>query len=205
MRKKNITFNSVAASLIAFFICTSAATAGDQAKAVLNAIDPKSMNELLEVSRRQPDAALTNIMPVGANKFRFLFVWPASNPVMTYERVGRSFAERFSIFSDQLKLLAMGYCLPSKTMFFGTATYGAEELNVAYRDIEVRYKFGWQPPCPGHYIAASELEQAAKPVRPAIGYGTGAPQPPPATPQGQGPTPDGLTPFLQEPPVPPSQ
>jgi hypothetical protein len=164
------------------------------------------MNELLEVSRRQPDAALTNIMPVGANKFRFLFVWPATNPVMTYERVGRSFAERFTIFADQLKLLAIGYCLPSKTMYFGTATYAAEELNVAYRDIEVRYKFGWQPPCPGHYIAASELEQAAKPVRPAIGYGAGVPPPPPAAvPQGQGAAPDGLAPFLKEPPVPPSQ
>ncbi len=78
---------------------------------------------------------------------------------MTYDRVGRSFAERFIMFANQMKLLATGFCLQSKNVIFGTTSYGEEEINVAYRDIEVRYQVGWQPPCTGRYIAASDLEQ----------------------------------------------
>jgi len=104
------------------------------------------MNELFDALPHQPDAALTNIIPVSPNKFRFLFVWPGSNPLMTYDRVGRSFGDRFAAFAGQLKPMATGYCLPSQNMFFGTTTYGVDEVNVAYRDIEVHYQFGGSLP-----------------------------------------------------------
>ena len=78
---------------------------------------------------------------------------------MTYDRVGRSFAERFAAFAEQLRPLATGFCLPAANLFFGITTYGEEEVNVAYRDIEVRYQFGWQPACQGRYIQAAEIEQ----------------------------------------------
>ncbi len=54
MMNKNIICKSAAISLIALAINASAARAGDQAKAIINGIDPKSMNELLEAV---PDAA----------------------------------------------------------------------------------------------------------------------------------------------------
>jgi hypothetical protein len=203
MMNKNIIGKSAAISLIALSISSSASLAGDQAKAIINGIDPKSMNELLEVSRTQRDAALTNIAPLSANKYRFLFVWPASNPVMTYDRVGRSFAERFIVFADQLKPLATGFCLQSKNVNFGTALYGEEEINVAYRDIEVRYQVSWQQPCSGRYIAASDLEQL-KPERQSTGYGAGLAQEPLPRPGGQA-APDPLKQFLKEATPPPSQ
>lgn len=173
----------------------SGASAGDQAKAIVNALDPKSMNELFEVSHRQPDAALTNIAPVSANTFRFLFIWPASNPVMTYERVGRSFAERFAVFAEGLKQLATGFCLPAHTMSFGTATYGEEEVNVAYRDIEVRYLFGWEPSCSGRYVTMAEIEQSVAPTDASSGYSTSMPLPAPPAKQMTAPE-EGLKPFL---------
>src|SRR5690242_6699325 len=92
------------AGLAALLLSSLPAAANDQAKTIVNGIEPKSMNQLLEMSRTQPDAALTNIVPLSANKFRFLFVWPASNPLMTYDRIGRSFAERFLGLTENLRL-----------------------------------------------------------------------------------------------------
>lgn len=159
------------------------------------------MNELFEALPTQPDAALTSITPSGPNKFRFLFVWPVSNPMMTYERVGRSFAERFAAFAAQLKPLATGFCLTSPNMFFGTASYGEEEVNVAYRDIEVHYQFGSQPPCAGRYFPVAELEQlSASPHSFSRGYGAAMPEVPQA-PSKETPSPENeLKPFLSEPP-----
>ncbi|MGC1586730.1 MAG: hypothetical protein ACLPKH_16135 [Rhodomicrobium sp.] len=189
--------------LFAWLSAVSGASAGDQAKSIVNSIDPKSMNELFEALPHQPDAALTNILPVSPNKFRFLFVWPASNPVMTYDRVGRSFAERFAAFAEQLRPLATGFCLPAANLFFGITTYGEEEVNVAYRDIEVRYEFGWQPPCQGRYIRAAEIEQLMAPEIDRRGYGAVSPVPL-GVPQEEPPAPaEGLKPFLSTPPVAP--
>jgi hypothetical protein len=191
---------TVAAGLLAFWASISGALAGDQAKAIVNALDPKSMNELFEVSKRQPDAALTNIAPVSANTFRFLFVWPAFNQVMTYDRVARSFAERFTGFAEQMKLLATGFCLPSNTIYFGSAMYGGEEVNVAYRDIQVRYQFSQRATCTGRYISMSELEQSGKPSQPSGGYSAAFPRAP-ASPPAQPVSPEeGLKPFLTPPP-----
>lgn len=190
---RQISFRSFALSLLALAVAAPQALAGgDQAKAILNALDSKSMNELFEVSRRQPDAALTNIAPTSPNTFRFLFIWPSSSPMITYDRVVRSFGERFVGFADQMKLLAVGFCLPAHNMFFGSALYGEQEVNVAYRDFEVRYMFGWRPPCVGRYIPISEIEQTLASVM-ARGYGPSQslPEAPPMT------TPeDSLKPFL---------
>lgn len=196
-------YKILAAALLASLAWFSGAMAGDQAKTIVNALDPKSMNELFEVSKRQPDAALTNIMPLSPNTFRFLFVWPASNPIMTYERVGQSFAERFATFAEKLKSLATGFCLISQNMYFGTAPYGEEEVNVAYRDIEVRYPFSGPAPCPGRYVSIAEAEQVA-PVR-SFGYGAALPRSreippePPANPE------DNLKPFVNPSPAPPAE
>ncbi len=192
---RQLTFEGIAAAgLLALCVpIPQASAAGDQAKAIVNSLDPKTMSELFEVARRQPDAALTNITPVSANTFRFLFVWPASNPTMTYERVGRSFAERFALFADQWKLLAAGFCLPSASLFFGTANYGDQEVNVAYRDIEVRYNLGFQPPCEGKYISLAEVERTVKSAAASNGYTFGRlpmPSEQPKTPE------EGLRPFL---------
>ncbi len=188
------TFKAIGAGLLAMCVAIpEASVAGDQARAIVNSLDPKSMSELFEVARRQPDAALTNIAPVSANKFRFLFVWPASNPAMTYERVGRSFAERFAIFAEQWKLLAVGFCLPSSSLFFGTATYGDQEVNVAYRDIEVRYNLGLQAPCEGRYVSIAEIERTLKSAAAIDGYSIGSVR----SPSEQMTTPEeGLKPFL---------
>ncbi len=169
---RQITFKAFAAGLLTLCIPVSESAAGDQAKAIVNALDPKTMNELFEVARRQPDAALTNIAPVSANKFRFLFIWPASNPAMTYDRVGRSFAERFAYFASQWKLLAAGFCLPGPSLSFGTVTYGEEEVNIAYRDIEVRYAMGRQAPCEGRYISIADVERTSSPA--SNGYSIGS-------------------------------
>ncbi len=201
---RQLTFKGIAAAgfLALCLPIPEASAAGDQTKAIVNSLDPKSMSELFDVVRRQPDAALTNITPVSANKFRFLFVWPASNPAMTYERVGRSFAERFAIFADQWKLLAAGFCLPSASLLFGTAAYGEEEVNVAYRDIEVRYNLGLQAPCEGRYISQAEVERTLKSAAAASnGYSVG-PMPSPSE-QLTAPE-EGLKPFLN-PPVAPSE
>lgn len=178
------------AGLFFLNLLVSQAAAVDQAKAIVNALDPSSMNELFEVAHSQPDAALTNIIPVSANTFRFLFVWPQSNPTMTFDRVGRSFAERFAYFAQQWKLLAVGFCLSGTTMTFGTAPYGEEQVNVAYRDIEVRYAMTHQPACQGRYVSLAEMEDTVK--SPAIpkGYSIGALPLSPA---------EGLKPFLPSP------
>lgn len=194
-----ISFRAAGFVLFVSIGAASAAHAGDQARSIINSIDSKSMNELFEALPRQPDAALTNIMPVAPNKFRFLFIWPASNPLMTYDRVGRSFAERFAAFASQMQPLATGFCLPAPNIFFGTGTYGEEEVNIAYRDIEVHYQFGWQPPCEGRYIKAAEIEKLLAP-QPFPG-GLGAlprdnPNGPPAEPRAPE---EGLKPFFSAP------
>lgn len=187
------------AALLASLVGASHASAGDQAKAIINALDPKSMNELFEVAKHQPDAALTNISPVSANTFRFLFIWPASNPTMTYERVARSFAERFAAFAGQIKPLAIGFCLQSNSIYFGTAAYGEEEVNVAYRDVEVRYQFGRRTSCSGRYISLTELEEGGRPSQPGPGYSTALPRlSTPPTEQPVNPE-DGLKPLLTPP------
>jgi len=194
---RHLSLRPAAAAFLGLFALHSPAFAGDQAKAIINSLDPKSMTELFEVSRRQPDAALTNITPVSANTFRFLFIWPASNPVMTYDRVGRSFAERFVGFSDQLKLLVRGYCLPTTHMFFGTASYGGEDVNVAYRDIQVRFRAGWQPDCAGRYISVQDVERLFTPP-PLTGYGAALPYRP--RPEKKTTPDNDLKPFLNPPP-----
>ncbi len=189
---RQLTLKSFAASLLALCVPVSGAVAVDRAREIVNALDPKTMNELFEVARRQPDAALTNITPVSANMFRFLFVWPASNPTMTYDRVGRSFAERFAFFADQWKLLAAGFCLNGPNLAFGATAYGEEEVNVAYRDIEVRYAIGTQTHCDGKYLSMAEVEQAVKATAAPRGYSIGS-LPSQHTPQ------EGLKPFLTPP------
>jgi hypothetical protein len=169
----------LAAALFASFNTIGASWAGDQARNIVNSLDPKSMNELFDALPTQPDVALTSIAPAGPNKFRFLFVWPSTNPSMTYERVGRSFAERFAKFAGQLQPLAAGFCLVSNSMYFGTANYGEEEVNVAYRDIEVHYQFGSQAPCNGRYFTAEEIERLSAPMHPFTrGYGASVPEVP---------------------------
>ncbi len=200
--KQSISYKIAGIAGFAWLFAVSGAFAGDQAKSVVNSVDPKSMNQLFEALPQQPDAALTNILPISPNKFRFLFVWPASNPVMTYDRVGRSFAERFAAFAQQMQPLATGFCLPATSLFFGTAAYGEEEVNVAYRDIEVHYQFGWQPPCGGRYIQAAEIEKLLAPQTYHGGYGAALP----GLPAGEPPAPQqGLKPFLNTPPIAPPQ
>jgi len=199
---QHLSYKAAGTVLFAWLCAISGAWAGDQAKSVVNAIDPKSMNELFEAVPQQPDAALTNIMPISPNKFRFIFVWPASNPLMTYDRVGRSFAERFATFAAQMQPLATGFCLPSPNLFFGAANYGEEEVNVAYRDIEVYYQFGWQPPCGGRYIKAAEIAQLLGQQTYHGGYGVISPARPGAFPPQDPPPPEeGLKPFLHAPPA----
>jgi hypothetical protein len=103
-----------------------------------------------------------------------------------------------------LNLLAVGFCLPARTMFFGSAFYGEQEINVAYRDIEVRYLFGGQTPCLGHYISIAEIEPYLASAAP-FGHG-GAALPFPDAPPKQTTTPeDGLKPLLTPPPAAPPQ
>jgi hypothetical protein len=194
-------FKALTAGLLVMVAPIPAFPAEDQAKAIIASLDPKSMNELFQIYRSQPDAALTNIMPLRANTFRFLFIWPASNPVMTYERVGRSFVDRFLAFADQMKLLATGFCLPSKSMYFGSTSYGQDEVNVAYRDIEVRYGFGFQASCPGRYIAAAELDRLSKVKTPPVGFRPGLPPETSAPPPSESPE-ESLKPLLNPPPLP---
>lgn len=196
-------FKDFAAALLA--LCASApdAFAGDPVRDIVNALDPRSMNELFDVARAQPDAALTNIVPASANTFRFLFVWPSSNPVMTYNRVERSFAERFAYFAEQWKLLATGFCLSGSSLSFGSAAYGEEMVNVAYRTIEVRYAMGPQVPCKGRYVSLAEVESslnaaAAGGSRYSVGPLT-APSQHLTAPQ------DGLKPFLNPAPSAPPE
>ena len=193
---QQLTLKRFAAGLLALCVPVSVASAGDQAKTIVNGLDPKSMNELFEAARRQPDAALTNITPVSANTFRFLFIWPASNPTMTYDRVGRSFAERFAYFAEQWKLLATGFCLSGANLAFGTTSYGEQDVNVAYRDIEVRYAMGRQANCDGRYISLAEVEKTLTPTSASHGYSIGSLPPAPE---------EGLKPFLNPLPPPPSE
>lgn len=198
---QDITQKAAVAAIYAALCAISPAWAGDQARSIVNSLDPKTLNELFEALPHQPDAALTNIVPLTPNKFRFLFIWPVSNPLMTYDRVGRSFVDRFVAFASQLQPLATGFCLPSETLFFGTTPYGDEEVNVAYRDIEVHYQFGWQPSCEGRYIKAAEIEELMS--RPSLhsGYGAALPAAPSALPgqQEMVPPEEGLKPFLRAP------
>lgn len=199
---RQFTLKSFAAGVLSLCIPVSDASAGDQAKAIVNALDPKSMSELFEVARRKPDAALTNIAPVSANTFRFLFIWPASNPAMTFDRVGRSFAERFAYFAEQWKLLAAGFCLSGPNLMFGTAPYGEEEVNVAYRDIEVRYAMGKQAPCEGRYVSIADVERTLRPSAAWNGYSIGAL---PSPSQQMTKPEEGLKPFLNPGPAAPPQ
>jgi hypothetical protein len=191
---KNISRNAAGAVLLAWLCAAPQAWAGDQAKAIINSMDAKSMNELFEALPAQPDAALANIIPNGPNKFRFLFIWPSSNPLMTFERVRESFVDRFTAFSTQMKPLAAGYCLGSDNVLFGTATYGEQAVNVAYRDIEVYYQFGWRPACRGVYIKAAAMEQLKGGHPQHRGYGASLPAPH----EQQSPE-DQLKPFLSAP------
>jgi hypothetical protein len=201
---KNRSPSAAGSVLLAWLCATSAAWAGDQAKAIVNSLDPKNMNALFDAAPAQPGAALTNIVPNGPNKFRFLFIWPDSNPLMTYDRVHQSFVERFTAFAKQLKPLAAGYCLGSGSALFGTTTYGQQEVNVAYRDIEVYYRFGWQPACRGLYIKAADMEQLKDAQTHHRGYGAALPAPPPSLPAQDRQTPaDQLKPFLSAPPAAP--
>lgn len=197
---QKISYMAAGAALAGWLSVIPAAWAGDQAMNIINGLNPKSLNGLFEALPRQPDAALTNIVPVSPNTFRFLFVWPGSNPLMTYDRVGRSFAERFAAFAKRLKPLATGYCLPSQDMFFGTASYGEEEVHVAYRDIEVHYKFGWQPACQGEYIKPAELEVLSSKPAHNGGYGAALPATHPPAPAKEPQSPmDSLKPFIKPP------
>lgn len=198
---RHFSFRAFAAGLVLFCAPLHEARAGDQAKAIVNALEPRSVDELFEVSRRQPDAAMTSIAPTTPNTFRFLFVWPSSNPVMTYERVGQSFTERFAGFARELNLLAVGFCLPMHTLFFGTALFGEREVHIAYRDIEVRYLFGPRRPCAGRYISFAEIEAHMASTAPFAHLG-----PPriPGAPSKQMTAPEeGLQPFLNPPPAAP--
>jgi hypothetical protein len=197
---QNISYKVIAA-VFATLSVIPGASAGDQAKTIINSLDPKSMNELFEAVKTQPDAALSSIGPIAPNKYRFLFIWPAASPFMTYERVGRSFAERFATFATQMRPLATGFCLTSRNMFFGTAPYGPEEVNIAYRDIEVHYQLGWQSPCAGRYIAAAELEQVISPPQIHEGYGAALPRTP--RPSKEVAPEEELKPFLSSPPAEP--
>ena len=189
--------------LAAASVFGTAALAEDQAKTIVNSLDPKKMNELFSVSKLQPDAALASLAPANVNKFRFLFVWPASNPVMTFERVGASFTERLALLAQQMQHLALGFCLPSRSMYFGTTFYGENEVNVAYRDIEVRYQAGWRSPCAGRYISMAELEQDLRAVQASAGYGLRYPSVPPKNPPPEQTPQDGLKPFLKPSPISP--
>jgi hypothetical protein len=156
------------------------------------------MNQLFDALPTQPDAALVNIIPAGPNKFRFLFVWPGTSPLMTYDRVGSSFLERFVAFAKQMKPLAAGYCLEANSMFFGSTTYGQQPVNVAYRDLGVYYQFGWQPPCRGVYIKAADMEKPADGA--SHRKGAALPVPAPSLPAKEPQTPsEQLTPFLGAP------
>jgi len=192
---------AIPAIIFAALFPATVAWAGDQAKTILNSLDPKSMNELFAALPKQPDAALTNISPVSPNKFRFLFIWPATNGFMTYDRVGRSFAERFAAFAGQLRPLAAGFCLTSRNMYYGSAAYGDEEVNIAYRDIEVRYPAGWQAPCAGRYITAAEIDELAAPSSAYGNYGAALPRPPETSPKKPLSPGESLKPFLGTPAV----
>jgi hypothetical protein len=120
---------------------------------------------------------------------------------MTYDRVGRSFAERFAYFAEQWKFLAAGFCLSGPNLMFGTASYGEDEVNVAYRDIEVRYAIGKQPPCEGRYLSIAEVERAIKSSAMSNGYSIGAL---PAPSQKMTTPEEGLKPFLNPGPGAPS-
>ena len=199
---KNISLIPACAVFLTCLCSSPAASAGDQAKAIVNSLDPKSLNELFEALPTQPGAALANIVPHGPNKFRFLFIWPGTNPLMTYDRVRESFVDRFTVFTGQLKPLADGYCLGSDNVLFGTATYGEFGVNVAYRDIEVYYQFGWRPACEGIYVKATDLEHAKSAQSHARGYGAATPTP---APERQSPA-EQLKPFLNSPAgVPPKE
>jgi hypothetical protein len=175
--------------------------AGDQTKAIINSLDPKSLNELFDALPTSPGAALANVVPHGPNKFRFLFIWPATNPLMTFDRVRESFVDRFTLLSRQLKPMALGYCLGSDNVVFGTTTYGEYGVNVAYRDIEVYYQFGWSPACRGIYLKAADLEQTGPAQSHARGYGAARPAPTPAPVQEPRTPDEQLKPFLSSPPA----
>lgn len=200
---RQFSFKAFAAGLLLLCAPLHEARAGDQAKAIVSGLEAKSVDELFEVSRRQPDAAMTSIAPTTPNTFRFLFVWPSSNPVMTFERVGQSFVERFAGFARELNLLAVGFCLPTQTLLFGKALFGEREVHFAYRDIEVRYLFGLRPPCPGRFLTIAEIEAHLASTAPFTHFSRrrlpGAPSTPMTPPE------EGLQPFLNPPLAAPPQ
>jgi hypothetical protein len=125
----------------------------------LERIDPKAMRQLLAQAKEQPDVALTNIVPVDANRFRFVFVWPAEYTMMTEDRINRSFAQRFLQFTSEQKFLATAYCLTPPRIGFLASTYGEEKVNMAFRNIEVYRDIGWRDPCRGKLVTAAEIDE----------------------------------------------
>jgi hypothetical protein len=197
---RQFSFKTFAAGLLLLCAPLHETRAGDHVRSIVNGLEPKSIDELFEVSRRQPDAAMTSIAPTAPNTFRFLFVWPSSNPVMTYERVGQSFTERFAGFASDLNLLAVGFCLPTHTLLFGTAFFGEREVHVAYRDIEVRYLFGLRRPCAGRYISIVEIQEHLASRAPHARLGARRRIPEAPSKQMTAPE-EGLQPFLNPPPA----
>ncbi len=159
---------------------------------ILARIDAKAMRDLLDAAREQPDVALTNIIPVADNKFRYVFVWPAENTMMTEDRVGRSFLERFVQFASAQRYLANGFCLTPDGMGFVSATYGGAKVNLAFRDIEVYRDFGWREKCAGKFVTSEDVEKQKRAAEAAARRALPLP-PPPAR---DAPS-DGLSPFLK--------
>jgi len=162
------------------------------AREILANVDAGAMRDLMEAARTQPDVALVNIMPVNDNKFRYVFIWPASNPMMSEDRVGRSFLDRFLQFAHNQRFLATGFCLTPDGMGLLSASYGDVEVNVAFRNIEVYRDFGWREPCTGKFVTAQEVEKQ-KAIFDAVKRN---PLPLPPPPARDNPS-DGLSPFLK--------
>lgn len=128
------------------------------ARQIVDRIDPAKLRELILAAQTQPDVALTNILPTGDNKFRYVFIWPAENPVMTIDRVNRSFTERFLSFASAQRFLTTGYCLTPHGIGLLSTTYGTTKLIMAYRDIEVHRDIGWRETCRGLFVTAAEVD-----------------------------------------------
>jgi hypothetical protein len=161
----------------------------------LDRVDPAAMRQLLAQAKDQPDVALTNIVPVEDNKFRFIFIWPAEYTMMTEDRINRSFAQRFLQFTTSQEFLATGYCLTPSGIGFLASTYGDQKVNMAYREIEVYREIGWRDHCRGKLVTSAQLAELKKEKEAATSHML--PVPPPAGDPG-----DGVSPFLKgiEPP-----
>jgi hypothetical protein len=161
----------------------------------LERIDPAAMRQLLDQAKDQPDVALTNIVPVEDNKFRFIFIWPAEYTMMTEDRINRSFAQRFLQFTSSQEFLATGYCLTPQGLGFLTSTYGDQKVNMAFREIEVYREIGWRDHCRGKLVTSTQLAELKREKEAATSRML------PLPPTGEAPG-DGVSPFLKgiEPP-----